>query len=62
MKNTFAKSIKILPIYFLAILVPALCVGQQAGDLDLTFSNDGIQTTAIGNLTDWSYAIAIQTD
>ena len=34
----------------------------QNGRLDSTFSDDGMQTTAIGNSNDMAYAIAIQSD
>ena len=52
-----------MPFFFLAILIPALCAGQQAGDLDSSFSNDGKQNTDLGiNYDDWGYSAAIQAD
>jgi uncharacterized delta-60 repeat protein len=35
---------------------------QQAGDLDLTFSSDGKQTTDIGSGDDWGRSLAIQSN
>ncbi len=35
---------------------------DPAGSLDNTFSDDGKQTTAIGNGEDWAFSIALQTD
>ncbi len=45
-----------------AFLLPSLTNAQQAGDLDITLSGDGIQTTAIGSGEQYAYSVAIQLD
>jgi uncharacterized delta-60 repeat protein len=43
-------------------IVFALARYTTDGSLDNTFDTDGLVTTAIGNLDDWCYSVAIQSD
>ena len=62
-RNVFATNIKRISFFILAISISALCSGQQAGDLDSSFSNDGKLHTDLGiNYDDWGSSVAIQTD
>lgn len=55
------KSIKCL---FLCafISISSICHSQQSGDLDLTFSFDGMQTSAFGSGWDIGSTVAVQSD
>ena len=59
--NIFTLGIKGLPMFLFAVLIPAICAGQQAGDLDVAFASGGKQTTDVG-FDDIGYSVAIQAD
>ena len=53
---------KIVKYISLAMFLPLISFGQQTGDLDLSFSIDGMQTVSTSNSLEVCRAIAIQSD
>lgn len=53
---------KIVKCISLAMFLPLISFGQQTGDLDLSFSIDGMQTVSTSNSLEVCRAIAIQSD
>lgn len=53
---------KIMKFLSMAMFLPLISFGQQPGDLDLSFSTDGMQTVSTSNGLEACRAIAIQSD